>query len=108
MKNAWESAVEDAADVLGGMLMQSANGAADYSYDDIAAAALKAGLEVILRQGPSESRTDKSARVLYEQLHDREKQEWARLPSAEKAFWSTIVRSTLGTSDQALLDEMQD
>ena len=108
MKDTWETAIEDAADVVGGMLMQSANGTADYTYDDIAAAALKAGLEVILCQKPSESRTEQSARVLYEQLHDREQQEWARLPDAEKAFWSTVARTTLGASDQALLDEMQD
>jgi hypothetical protein len=107
MKNDWERAVEDAADILGAILMQSANGTADYSYDDIAAAALKAGLDVILRHNPSESRTGQCARVLYEQLHDREKHEWACLPSAERAFWSTVTRAILDASDRVLLDEIQ-
>ena len=56
MTKTWETAVADAADALGAMLMQSAQGTADHGYDDVAAAALEAGLTVVLEAPQSLAR----------------------------------------------------
>jgi len=63
-------AIEESADVLGDMLVQMANGEASYDSEDIAAAALSAGLKGLLRHGPSAARIDAAAAAFYDKLHD--------------------------------------
>lgn len=107
MTKTWETAVADAADALGAMLMQSAQGTADHGYDDIAAAALEAGLTVVLQAPPSAGRIEQSARALYAQLHEQDEAGWHRLGDGEKAFWLDAARAALGASDRALLKELK-
>ncbi len=108
MTKSWDTAVAEAADSLGAMLMQSAEGTAEHGYDDIAAAALKAGLSVLLGASPSEDRVAQSARALHAQLHPDEEEAWSRLNDGERSFWLNIARATLEASDQALLEELKD
>ena len=108
MTKPWKTAVEEAADVLGDMLMQNAEGTAEHSYDDIAEAALKSGVAIILGAPPSEARVAQSARALYLKIHGQDEDAWGRLSDGERAFWSAAATAVLATSDQALLKEMED
>ena len=107
MTKIWDTAVAEAADSLGAMLMQCAEGTAEHGYDDIAAAALVAGLSVLLGAAPSEDRLAQSARALHSQLHPGEEEGWGRLDDGERSFWLDAARAALEASDRALLREVK-
>ncbi len=107
MKKAWTKAVEEAADTIGEMLVESAEGGYEHSYEDIARAALKAGISIALRQEPSDSRVERVAGAVYEKLHDPKQNRWASLLESEKSFWLDIARAALSASDKQLLREIQ-
>ena len=106
MTDAWTKALEQSADVLGEMLVDLANGEADYSHEDIAAAALNAGLGVILQDSPSEHRIEEGARAIYSALHDQTGGDWASLAAIEKPFWRDIGRAAVRATDRAVLEEI--
>ena len=107
MKKAWTKAVEEAADTIGEMLVESAEGGYQHSYEDIAGAALEAGISIALRQEPSDSRVESVAGDVYEQLHDPKQGTWASLLGPEKSFWLDIARTAISASDKQLLREIQ-
>ncbi|MDH3234304.1 MAG: hypothetical protein OEQ29_12365 [Alphaproteobacteria bacterium] len=107
MKKVWTKAVEEAADTIGEMLVESAEGGYQHSYEDIAGAALEAGISIALRQGPSDSRVQSVAGAVYEQLHDPKQNKWASLLKLEKSFWLDIARAAISASDKQLLHEIQ-
>jgi hypothetical protein len=107
MKKAWTKAVEEAADTIGEMLVESAEGGYRHSYEDIAGAALEAGISFALRQEPSDSRVQSVAEAVYEQLHDPKQNKWASLLKPEKSFWLDIARAAISASDKQLLHEIQ-
>ncbi len=107
MKKAWTKAVEEAADTIGEMLVESAEGGYQHSFEDIAGAALKAGISIALRQEPSDSRVESVAGAVYEKLHDPKQGTWASLLGPEKSFWLNIARTAISASDKQLLREIQ-
>ena len=107
MQKAWTKAVEEAADTIGEMLVESAEGGCQHSYEDIAEAALEAGILIALRQEPSDSRVESVAGVAYEKLHDPKQSKWASLLEPEKSFWLDIARAAISASDKQLLREIQ-
>ncbi len=98
------TAVDDAADTIGEMLIEVAGGAASYSHEDIARAALGSGIAVLLGEDPDPSRVEAAARALYEALHDEKRLHWDTVNTVEKPFWLDIARSVIRASDKALLD----
>ena len=107
MKKAWTKAVEEAADTIGEMLVESAEGGYQHSYEDIAGAALEAGISISIRQEPSDSRVESVAEAVYEKLHDPKRNKWASLSEPEKSFWLDIARAAISASDKQLLREIQ-
>jgi hypothetical protein len=107
MKKAWAKAVEEAADRIGEMLLESADGRYQHSYEDIAAAALEAGISIAIRQEPSDSRVESVAEALYEKLHEPKQTKWASLLEPEKSFWLDIARAAISASDKQLLREIR-
>ena len=107
MKKVWTKAVEEAADTIGEMLVESVKGGYQHSYEDIAGAALEAGISFALRQEPSDSRVQSVAEAVYEQLHDPKQSKWASLLKPEKSFWLDIGRAAISASDRELLHEIQ-
>lgn len=101
----WNTAVDEAADTIGEMLIELAGGEATYSHDDIADAALASGIAVLLGEGPDPSRTEAAARALYEALHDEKRLTWDTVNAIEKPFWLDIARAVIGAADTALLDQ---
>ena len=107
MKKAWAKAVEEAADTIGEMLVESAEGGYQHSYEDIAGAALEAGISFALRQEANDSRVQSVAEAVYEKLHDPKRDKWASLSKPEKSFWLDIARAAISASDKQLLREIQ-
>lgn len=107
MKKTWTKAVEEAADTIGEMLVESAEGGYEHSYEDIAGAALEAGISTALREEPSDPRVESVAGAVYEKLHDPKQNKWASLLEAEKSFWLNIARTAISASDKQLLHEIQ-
>ncbi len=107
MKKAWTKAVEEVADTIGEMLVESAEGGYQHSYEDIAEAALEAGISIALRQEPSDCRVQSVAEAVYEKLHDPKQSKWASLLKPEKSFWLDIARAAISASDKQLLREIQ-
>ena len=106
MKKAWTKAVEEAADTIGEMLVESAEGGYQNSYEDIAGAALEAGISIALGQEPSDSRVQSVAGAVYEKLHDPKQNKWASLSEPEKSFWLDIARTAISASDKQFLREI--
>lgn len=98
-------AIEEAADKLGELLLESAEGAAAYSYEDLAEATLAAGLEVTCERGPDAARVAAVAEAIHAALHPREGAAWAALDAHAREFWFDIARAAIAVSDRALLDE---
>lgn len=107
MPGKWDTTVQVTADALGEMLVTMANGEAEYSNEDIAAAVLKTGLTTLLDDGPGAERTEAAAGVLYARLHDAEDRAWAALPQIEKVFWMDLATAALQASDKALLRQIE-
>lgn len=104
MSGSWLNAVETAADILGEMLIAIADGEAEHTHEDIAAAVLTAGLASLLAQEPAADRLDDVARVLYSRLHDGTEEAWGALSGVERAFWLDLAAAAAQASDTALLD----
>lgn len=107
MADTWSTAVEEAADALGEMMLQLANGEAEHSHEDMAAAALKAGLAALMGGEPSEHRIEAGARAIRDALHPGDQGGWAALDGVEKPFWRNISRAALRASDETLLEEVK-
>jgi hypothetical protein len=103
MTRAWKRAVEDGADALGEMLIAIAAGEADYSHEDLASAALAAGLQALTEDEPALARVDAVAAVIYDKLHDGEKAPWPSLTPTERAFWLDLARAATRAADESLL-----
>ena len=102
----WTTALEAAADTLGEMLVEIAEGLGSHDHEDIAAAVLRTGLAVGLEQEPGSARVDEVGRVLYAKLHNGEDRSWLALTPIEKGFWLDIATSAVVASDAALLREI--
>jgi hypothetical protein len=101
----WTHAVESAADALGEMLIELAEGRGDHSNEDIAAAVLTTGLAALLEADPASDRLETVASVLYAKLHDGGEQSWTSLTQIEKGFWLDLAGAAIEASDAALLRE---
>jgi hypothetical protein len=98
-------AVETAADVLGEMLIEIAEGRGDHSNEDMAAAVLTTGLTSLLGCDPAADRLEEVASVLHAKLHDGGEQSWTSLTQVERGFWLDLARAAVRASDAALLHE---
>jgi hypothetical protein len=107
MTRAWNRAVEDSADALGEMLIEMAAGTADYTHEDLASAALGAGLQALTDDDPELSRIEAVAQVIYAKLHEAEQAPWQLLTPTEQAFWLDIARAAIQTSDASLLAQAE-
>ena len=107
MTTTWTTAVEQAADALGEMLVEMASERAEYTHEEIAAAALQAGLRTLLGDEPDAKRVGEAARVIYEKLHDADKPKWDAINVIERDFWLNIARFAIRASDAALLREAE-
>lgn len=105
MNKTWNTAVDEAADTIGEMLIELAGGEAAYSHEDIASAALGSGITVLLGEDPDPSRVAAAAQALYEALHDEKRLKWDAANAVEKPFWLDIARAVIRASDTVLLDE---
>lgn len=108
MNKKWSTAVDDAADVIGEMLIEVAGGKESYSHEDIAQAALGAGVNTLLGEDKDPARVDAAARSLYEALHDEKRQKWEAVNATEKPFWLDIARAVIVASDSALLTQVEE
>ncbi len=102
MTDSWPVAVETAADVLGEMLIALAEGEAEHTHEDIAAAVLTAGLTTLLTDEPSPERLEEVAGVLYGKLHDGGGEAWASLDAPERGFWLDLAAAAIRAADSAL------
>ncbi len=107
MTKSWTTAVEQAADVLGEMLVEMASEGTEYTHEDIAAAALATGLRTVLGDGPGAKRVEHVARAIYEKLHDADKPKWDAINAIGRDFRLDIARATILASDEALLRETE-
>lgn len=105
MTENWTKAIEQASDVIGQMLVDTAEGKQIYSYEEIARAALRNGIREVLRDGPSQNRVEEAAMAIFEKLHDQKGKKWTSLPSAEHDFWIDIARAVTTASDRQLEGE---
>ena len=103
MMRAWKRAVEDSADALGEMLIEMASGPSDYSHEDLASAALTAGLQALTDDEPDLVRVDAVAQVIYAKLHEVEHAPWESLTPTEQAFWLDLGRAATKAADASLL-----
>lgn len=102
----WEKAIAETADVIGKMLIETAEGKRTYSYEEIAGAALKVGIRAVLEEGPDQSRIDEAAKVIYEKLHDPIRHKWISLAQTERVFWIEIARAATSASDVQFTSEI--
>jgi hypothetical protein len=107
MTRVWKRAVEDSADALGEMLIEMAGGGADSSYEDLAAAALSAGLQALTEDEPDLLRVEAVAQVIYAKLHETEQAPWQLLTPTEQAFWLDLARAAIQASDASLLAQAE-
>lgn len=107
MNKTWNTAVDEAADTIGEMLIELASGQASYSHEDLANAALGAGLAALLGEEPDPARVEKAARTLYEALHDEKRLKWEATKPIEQPFWRDMARAVIRAADRALLDQTQ-
>ena len=105
MTENWEKAVEETADLIGEMMVKIAEGKESSTYDEIARAALKAGIVALLGEGPSESRVGEAASVIYEKLHDSKGLKWPSLPQMERGFWIDIAQAVTSASDRQFIKQ---
>jgi hypothetical protein len=105
MDGTWMLAVETAADTLGEMLIEVAEGRGDHSNEDIAAAVLSTGLAAMLGSDPTPDRLEDVASVLYAKLHDGGEHSWGSLTRIEKGFWLDLADGAIRASDAGLLRE---
>ena len=107
MNKKWNTAIDEAADIIGEMLIELASGEASYSHEDIADAALGTGIAVLLGEDPDPARVEDAARALYDALHDEKRLKWETANAIEKPFWLDIARAMIRASDSALLRETE-
>jgi hypothetical protein len=103
----WTKAVDEAANIIGEMSLESAEGKQSYTFEDIAAAALKAGVVALLDQGPSQSRVEQAAKVMYEKIHDKNFHEWTSMEELERLFWNDISLAAISASDRRLKKDVE-
>lgn len=103
VNDGWSNAVATAADVLGEMLIALAEGEAEHTHEDIAAAVLTAGLSALVMDGPTPERVEEVASVLYGKLHDGGGDGWASLSAPERGFWFDLASAAIRAGDDALL-----
>ena len=103
MVTTWTTAVEAAADTLGGVLMAMADGREEANTEELAASVLRSGLAVLLQAPPEPGRVGEVAQVLWSKLHDADDASWAALRPVEQAFWSDLATSATIAADTALL-----
>ena len=91
MTASWMLAVETAADALGEMLIEIAEGRGDHSNEDIAAAVLTTGLTNLLGRDPAADRLEEVASVLHAKLHYGGEQSWTSLTQVGDFGWISPV-----------------
>jgi hypothetical protein len=99
--------IEVTADKIGEMLVESAEGIREYSYEEIARQALFACFNTLIDEGPTEDRLNAVSASIYQQLHDQDDTKWADLPAIEKSFWTDIARAAITAGDVSLIGELQ-
>lgn len=97
-----------AADRIGEMLVEMAEGDAEYGYEELARQALVAGLNTLIEEGPGEARVDAVGRAIHRRLHDENGNNWGDLPEVEKSFWTDIACQALAAADVDLIRELQE
>lgn len=99
--------IEEAADRLGEMLLETAEGRAQHSYEDLAAAALAAGLRAASDGRTEAAREEAVAAAVHGKLHGADGSGWAGLSDPEKSFWREIARAAIAAADDALLRDLE-
>ena len=102
MTRAWKRAVEEGSDALGEMLVEMAGGGAECSHEDLASAALTAGIQALTDDEPDLARVDAVAAVIYAKLHEIEQAPWESLTPTERAFWLDLGRAATKAADASL------
>jgi hypothetical protein len=102
-EDAWRTAVEDAGDALGEMLIEMAEDDADHTHEDLARVVLRAGLTRLLAGAPDSARVEAAAAVLHAAVHKDEPAAWRSLSAAERAFWLGVAENALRAADEVLL-----
>ena len=106
-QNAIATVIEEAADKMGEMLVQTAEGLREHSYEEIAKSALVAGLSAVIIRGPNEVRVSEVAGSIYRKLHKPESANWSDLSEIEKSFWHDIACAATQTADEELLRQIE-
>jgi hypothetical protein len=99
--------IEVTADKIGEMLVETAEGIREHSYEEIARQALLACFNTLIDEGPTENQINTVSAAIYRQLHDQETAKWADLPEIEKSFWADIARAAITAGDIDLIGELQ-
>lgn len=99
--------IEVTADKIGEMLVETADGVREHSYEEIARQALLACINTLIDEGPSEDRIDAVGAAIYCLLHDQKAAQWADLTVIEKSFWVDIARAAIKAGDIGLMHELQ-
>jgi len=94
--------IEVTADKIGEMLVETADGIREHSYEEIAQQALLAYINTLIDEGPSKDRIDAVGAAIYRQLHDQKATQWVDLPVIEKSFWEDIARAAITAGDIGL------
>jgi hypothetical protein len=103
----WCKAVEETSDVIGEMMVENAEGKQTYTYEQVAAAALKAGIIALLDEEPGRSRIEEAAKIIYEKLHNPKDHEWTSLGQTETVFWKKVSHAAMLASDRQLKNEIE-
>lgn len=98
-------AVEAAADTLGEMLIEVAEGRGLHGNEDIAAAVLRAGLKVLMLGEPDPVRLEEVGRALFVRLHDG-RRSWTALSDVERRFWLDLAAAAVTAGDLGLLESL--
>jgi|GEM_PF-1472205 hypothetical protein len=97
----WQRAVEDGADALGDMMIELADGRAEHTPDDMAAAVLALGIGRLATEPPEPARVTAAAKALFHALHGVEA-DWPAAEPAQRRFLEDTARAMLAAADPLL------
>lgn len=103
MSDPWQQAVEDGADVLGDMLVELAEGNAEHTPDDMAAAVLAIGVERLVAGPPRRNRVIAAANALITALHGDAGADAETVDAAQRRFFENAAVAALAAADPLLV-----
>ena len=97
----WRRAVEDGADALGDMMVELADGRAEHTPDDMAAAVLALGIGRLATERPAAARVTAAATALFRALNGAEA-DWTAAEPEQRRFLEDTARAMLAAADPLL------